>query len=109
MLRKQSSVTKEATTLAALWAEKSNTVPKNSGTPAQNPSTSADVGSMSEWRPGKNYERNQRRKQRKKLLKGLKGITLTNPGDDLTTSSKLCIHQKVERVIKHSIDPNIKP
>ena len=35
----------------------------------------------------KNYERNQRRKQRKRLLKGIRSITLSNPGRDLPTAS----------------------
>ena len=70
---------------AASSAEKSNTA-QISGTTPQKPSTSTDVGSTSEWRPGKNYERNQRRKQQKRLLKGIKGITLTNPGGDLPTA-----------------------
>ena len=70
---------------AASSAEKSNTA-QIPGTPLQNPLTSMDVGSTSEWRPGKNYERNQRRKQRKRLLKGIKSITLSNPGSDLPTA-----------------------
>ena len=64
----------EETVKAASSTEKSNTAP---GTPSQNPPKSSDNGSTSEWRPGKNYGRNQRRKQRKKPLKGL---DLNNPG-----------------------------
>ena len=85
LLKEKSSAVKEATMSAASSAEKSNTA-QISGTPPQNPSTSMDVGSTSEWRPGKNYERNQRRKQRKRLLKGIKSITL-DPGSDLPTAS----------------------
>ena len=74
----------EETVKAASSTEKSNTAP---GTPSQNPPKSSDNGSTSEWRPGKNYERNQRRKQRKKLLKGLKGLDLNNPGGDFQASN----------------------
>ena len=84
-LLKKSSAFKETAVSAASSTEKSNTA-QIFGTP-QNPSTSTDVGSTSEWRPGKNYERNQRRKQRKRLLKGIKSITLSNPGRDLLTAS----------------------
>ena len=56
----------EATVSAALSIEKSNTAP-TSGSLTQNPSMSPDVGSTSEWRRGKNYERNQKRKLRKRL------------------------------------------
>ena len=75
----------EATVSAALSIEKSNTA-QISGSLAQNPSMSPDVGSKSEWRRGKNHERNQKRKQGKRLRKGLEGLTLTNPGDDLQTA-----------------------
>ena len=68
----------------ALSIEKSNTA-QISGSPTQNSSMSPDVGSTSEWRRGKNYERNQKRKQRKRLWKGLEGLNLTNPGDNLQT------------------------
>ena len=78
LLKEKSSAFKEATVSAVSSAEKSNTA-QISGTPPQNPSTSTDVGSTSEWRPGKNYERNQKRKQRKRLLKGIKSITPSNP------------------------------
>ena len=78
LLKEKSSAFKEVTMSAASSAEKSNTA-QISGIPPQNPSTPTDVGSTSEWRPGKNYERNQRRKQRKRLLKGIKSITLFNP------------------------------
>ena len=107
LLKEKSSAVKEATVSAASSAEKSNTA-QISGTPPQNPSTSMDVGSTSEWRPGKNYERNQRRKQRKRLLKGIKSITL-DPGSDLPTASNSVSIKKVEGVLKYSIDPNIKP
>ena len=59
----------EATVSAALSIEKSNTA-QISGLLTQNPSMSPDVGSTSEWRRGKNHERNQT--QRKRLQKGLK-------------------------------------
>ena len=52
VLKEQSSAIKEATVSMASSAEKSNTV-QNSGTPPQNPSTSSDIGSTCEWRPGK--------------------------------------------------------
>ena len=87
LLKEKSSAFKEATVSAASSAEKSNTA-QISGTPPQNPSLSTNVGSTSEWRPGKNHERNQRRKQRKRLLKGMKGIILTNPEGDFPTASK---------------------
>ena len=76
----------EATVSAALSTEKSNTA-QISGSLTQNPSISPDVGSTSEWRRGKNYERNQKRKQQKRLLKELEGLNLTNPGDNLQTAS----------------------
>ena len=75
----------EATVSAALLIEKSNTA-QISGSLTQNPSMSPDVGSTSEWRRGKNHERNQKRKQRKRLWKGLKGLNLTNLGDNLQTA-----------------------
>ena len=56
LLKEKSSAFKEATESAASSAEKSNTA-QIFGTPTQNPSTSTDVGSTSEWHPGKNYER----------------------------------------------------
>ena len=84
LLKEQFSAIEEAIVSAASSAEKSNTA-QISGTPPQNPSTSTDVGSTSEWRPEKKYKRNQ--KQRKRLLKGIQGITLTNPGGDLPTAS----------------------
>ena len=86
LLKEKSSAFKEATVSAASSAEKSNTA-QTFGTPPQSPSTSTDVGSTSEWRPGKNCERNERRKQQKRLLKGIKIITLSNPGRDRPTSS----------------------
>ena len=86
LLKEKSSAFEEATVSAASSAEKSNTA-QISGTPPQNPSTSMNVDSTSEWRPGKNYERNQRRNQRKRLLKGIKSVTLSNPGRDLPTTS----------------------
>ena len=85
LLKEKSSAVKEAAMSTASSAEKSNTA-QISGTPPQNPSASMDVGSTSEWRPGKIYERNQRRKQRKRLLKGIKSITL-DPGSNLPTAS----------------------
>ena len=86
LLKEKTSAFKETTMSAASSAEKSNTA-QISGTSPQNPLTSTDVGSASEWRPGKNYERNQRRMKRKRLLKGIKSITLSNPGSDLPTAS----------------------
>ena len=75
----------EATVSAALSIEKSNTA-QISGSLTQNPSMSLDVGSTSEWRRGKNYERNQKRKQREWLWKGLEGLNITNPGDNPQTA-----------------------
>ena len=74
-----------ATVSAALSIEKTNTA-QISGLLTQNPSISPDVGSTSEWRRGKDYERNQKRKQQKRLWKGLEGFNLTNPGDNLQTA-----------------------
>ena len=76
----------EATISAALLIEKSNAA-QISGSLTQNSSMSSDVGSTSEWRRGKNYERNQKPKQRKRLLKGLEGLNLTNSGNNLQTAS----------------------
>ena len=73
----------ETTVSAALSIEKSNTA-QISGSLTQNPSMSPDAGSTSEWRRGKNYERNE--KQRKRLWKGLEGLNLTNPKDNLHTA-----------------------
>ena len=70
LLKEKALANQEATVTAASSIEKSNTA-QISELPTQNPSTSSDIGSTSEWRPGKNYERNQRRKQRKRLLKGM--------------------------------------
>ena len=75
----------EATVSAALSIEKPNTA-QISGSLTQNPSMSPDVGSTSEWRRGKNHERNQKRKQRRRSRKGLEGLNLTNPGDNLQTA-----------------------
>ena len=75
----------EATGSAALSIAKSNTA-QISGSLTQNPSMSPDVRSTSEWRRGKNHERNQKRKQRKRLRKGLECLNLTNPGDNLQTA-----------------------
>ena len=86
-LLKKPLANQEATVTAASSIEKSNTA-QISELPTQNPSTSSDIGSTSEWRPGKNYERNQRRKQRKRMLKGMEGMTLTNPGGNLSPASK---------------------
>ena len=49
VFKEQSMVIKKATASAAASAEKPNTA-QTSGTPSQNPSTSVDVGSTSEWR-----------------------------------------------------------
>ena len=85
LLEEKPLANQEATVSAALSIEKSNTA-QISGSLTQNPSMSSDAGSTSEWRRGKNYERNQKRKQRKRLWKGLKGLNLTNPGDNLQTA-----------------------
>ena len=75
LLEENPLANQEATVSAALPIEKSNTA-QISGSLTQNPSMSLDVGSTSEWRRGKNYERNQKRKQRKRLWKGLEGLNL---------------------------------
>ena len=75
LLEEKPLANQEATVSAALLIEKSNTA-QISGSLTQNPSMSLDVGSTSEWRRGKNYERNQKRKQREWLWKGLEEITL---------------------------------
>ena len=62
LLEEKPLANQEATVSAALSIEKSNTA-QISGSLTQNPSMSPDVGSTSEWRRGKNYERNQKRKQ----------------------------------------------
>ena len=85
LLEEKPLANQEATVSAALSIEKSNTA-QISVSLTQNPSMSTDVGSTSEWRRGKNYERNQKRKQRKRLWKGLEGLNLTNPGDNLQTA-----------------------
>ena len=85
LLEEKLLANQEATVSAALSIEKSNTA-QISGSLTQNPSMSLDVGSTSEWRRGKNYERNQKRKQRERLWKGLEGLNLTNPGDNLQTA-----------------------
>ena len=87
MLKEKPLANQEATVTAASSIEKSN-IAQISELPTQNPSTSSDIGSTSEWRPGKNYERNQRRKQRKRLLKGMEGTIPTNPGGNLSPASK---------------------
>ena len=81
-----------------LSIEKSNTA-QIFGSLTQNPSMSPDVGSTSEWRRGKNYERNQKRKQRKRLWKGLEVLNLTNPGDNLQT---VCNSASTKRSMKSS-------
>ena len=86
LLKDKSLTNQEATVSAALSIEKSN-IAQISGSLTQNPSMSPDVGSTSEWRGGKNYERNQKRKQRKRLLKGLEGLNLINPGNNNQTAS----------------------
>ena len=85
LLEEKLQANQEATVSAALSIEKSNTA-QISASLTQNPSMSPDVGSTSEWRRGKNYKRNQKRKQRKRLWKGLEGLNLTNPGDNLQTA-----------------------
>ena len=61
LLEEKPLTNQEATVSAALSIEKSNTA-QISGSLTQNPSMSPKVGSTSEWRRGKNYERNQKRK-----------------------------------------------
>ena len=85
LLEEKPLANQEATVLAALSIEKSNTA-QISGSLTQNPSMSLDVGSTSEWRRGKNHERNQKQMQRKRLRKRLEGLNLTNPGDNLPTT-----------------------
>ena len=85
LLEKKPLANQEATVSAALSIEKSNTA-QISGSLTQNPSMSPDVDSTSEWRRGKNYERNQKRKKREWLWKGLEGLNITNPGDNLQTA-----------------------
>ena len=85
LLEEKSLENQEATVSAALSIEKSNTA-QISDSLTQNPSMSPDVGSTSEWRRGKNYERNEKWKQRKRLWEGLEGLNLTNPGDNLQTA-----------------------
>ena len=85
LLEEKPLANQEAIVSAALSIEKSNTA-LISGSLTQNPSMSLDVGSTSEWRRGKNYERNQKRKQREWLWKGLEGLNITNPGDNLQTA-----------------------
>ena len=85
LLEEKPLANQEATVSAALSIEKSNTA-QISGSLTQNPSMSLDVGSTSEWRRGKNYERNQKRKQREWLWKGLEGLNITNPGDNPQTA-----------------------
>ena len=65
LLEEKPLANQEATVSAALSIEKSNTA-QISGSLTQNPSMSSGAGSTSEWRRGKNYERNQKRKQRKR-------------------------------------------
>ena len=93
LLEEKPLANQEATVSAALLIEKSNTA-QISGSLTQNLSMSPDVDSTSEWRVGKNYERNQKRKQLKRLLKGLKGLKLTNHGDNLQT---VCNYASMER------------
>ena len=85
LLEEKPLANQEATVLAALSIEKSNTA-QISGSLTQNSSMSLNVGSTSEWRRRKKYERNQKRKQREWLWKGLEGLNLTNPGDNLQTA-----------------------
>ena len=87
LLEEKLLANQEATVSAALSIKKSNTA-QISGSRTQNLSMSPDVGSTSEWRRGKNHERNQKRKQRKRLRKGLEGLNITKPGDNLQTACK---------------------
>ena len=85
LLEEKPLTNQEATVSVALLIEKSNTAQIFSSL-TQNPSMSSNVGSTSEWCRGKNHERNQKWKQRKRLRKGLEGLNLTNPGDNLQTA-----------------------
>ena len=85
LLEEKPLAIQEASVSVALSIEKSNTA-QTSRSLTQNPSMSLDVDSTSEWRRGKNYERIQKQKQRKRLWKGLEGLNLTNPGDNLQTA-----------------------
>ena len=98
LLEEKPLTNQEATVSAALSIEKSHTA-QISGLLTQNPSMSPDVGSTSEWRRGKNHERNQKRKQRKRLRKGLEGLNLTNLGDNLQTA---CNSASTKRLIESS-------
>ena len=93
---------------AASSAEKSNTA-QISATLFHNPSTSSDVGGTSEWRSGKNYKKNQWRKLRKRLLKGIKGITLTNPGGNLPTASDSASMKRSRESSKTQSTPTSNP
>ena len=53
LLKEKPLANQEATVTAASSIEKSNTA-QTSGLPTHIPSTSSDIGSTSEWRPGKN-------------------------------------------------------
>ena len=70
LLEKKPLANQKATVSAALSIEKSN-IAQISGSLTQNPSMSPDIGSTSEWRRRKNYERNEKRKQQKRSWKGL--------------------------------------
>ena len=57
LLKEKPLANQEPTVPAALLMKKLNSA-HMSGSPAHNPSMSSDVASTSEWRRGKNYERN---------------------------------------------------
>ena len=98
LLEEKPLANQEVTVSAALSIETSNTA-QISGSLTQNPSMSSDAGSTSEWRRGKNYERNQKWKQRKRLWRGLEGLNLTNLGDTIQTA---CNSASTERSMESS-------
>ena len=70
LLEEKPLTNQEATVSAPLLIEKWNTA-QIFGSTTQNPSMSPDVGTTSEWRRGKNYERNQRVEAAKEVAEGL--------------------------------------
>ena len=98
LLLEKSLANQEATVSAALLIKKSNTA-QIYGSPTQNLLMSLDVGSTSERRREKNPDKNQKRKQRRRLRKGLEGLNLTNPGDNLQTA---CNSASTERLMESS-------
>ena len=103
LLEQKPLTNQEATVLAELSIKKLN-IAQIFGSLTQNPSMSPDAGSTSEWRRGKNYKRNQKRKQRKRLWKELEGLNLTNPGDNLQTACNSASTKRSMESSKHSIE-----